>query len=1016
MSDIMRPIGFANLIDWSLREYKENGRVFGLDKSKFYFPKGDKHFRTPFGDEIATPVGPAAGPHSQLAQNIIVSYLAGARFIELKTVQKMDGEEIRHAVAKPCINAEDECYNCEWSTELTVQEAFDEYVKAWIALKVLAVEFGISDGNDFAYNMSVGYDLEGIKLPKMDAFIEGIKDASETPIYKECMDFLRGHMGLFERVDEAVVDAISPRLCNQITLSTLHGCPPAEIERIAHYLLTEKHCHTFVKCNPTMLGYDFVRKTLDDLGYDYIVFPDKHFLADLQFGDALGIFERMTKVSREQGLAFGVKLTNTCPVDVTRGEVPSEEMYMSGRSLLPLTISLALKLSEAFEGKLPVSFAGGADGLNMAAILETGIGPVTVATTLLKPGGYARFKQMVEESEPYLGNESSDIDLLKLRALAQSLLEDPRTQKRWREKVWSRKTDSELPLYDCYKAPCKDGGCPINQQIPEYNTLVARGDYDEAFRVIAIDNACPTITGILCAQPCREHCTRIDYDVSLHMREIKKKAADEAQDNYNAAFRPRPVRTDKKVCVIGAGPGGVAAAYYLARNGVAVDAFEKRAESHGIVRYAIPSFRISKEEIDRDLALAKAAGVKFHFNADPNVKLDALKDKYDYVVLAIGAWAKGRSPVTEGGEKVLDSLDFLLSVKKDGPRDLGKKVAVVGAGDVAMDCARLAKRMPGSPEVTIVYRRTEMYAPASQDEFDEAMSEDVEWRELLAPVSYDGKQLVCEKQYLGGFDESGRRACLGTGEMVTLEFDTVIGATGARVDQSLFNDWKLSCDKWGSPFVSDAMESSIDGVYVIGDCRKGPSTIVAAMGDAKKAAIDILAKEGLAHNFDRVLVAKDEDVIVDRRGVLVETQSTPEKEGERCLLCDQLCRICTEVCPNRANVAVLVDGFDIAEQIIHVDGMCNECGNCATFCPHAGRPYKDKLTLFWSEEDFVDSENIGFLKLADDKYRIRDERGRVFDTALEGDELDKRMAKVIEAVNEKAPWLYNAACHKACCE
>ena len=156
----------------------------------------------------------------------------------------MDGEEIRHAVAKPCINAEDECYNCEWSTELTVQEAFDEYVKAWIALKVLAVEFGISDGNDFAFNMSVGYDLEGIKLPKIDNFIEGLKDASETPIFKECMDFLRGHMDLFERVDKGVVDAISPHISNQITLSTLHGCPPAEIERIAHYLLTEKHCHT----------------------------------------------------------------------------------------------------------------------------------------------------------------------------------------------------------------------------------------------------------------------------------------------------------------------------------------------------------------------------------------------------------------------------------------------------------------------------------------------------------------------------------------------------------------------------------------------------------------------------------------------------------------------------------------------------------------------------------------------------------------------------------------------------
>ncbi len=1013
MSDIMRPIGFANLIEWSLREYRESHRVFGLDKSKFYFTKGEERFHTPFGDEIASAVGPAAGPHSQLAQNIIVSYLAGARFIELKTVQKMDGEEIRHAVAKPCINAEDECYNCEWSTELTVQEAFDEYIKAWIALKVLAVEFGISDGNDFAFNMSVGYDLDGIKLPKMDAFIEGMKDASDTPIFKESMDFLRGHLSLFEKVDSAVVDAISPSVCNQITLSTLHGCPPAEIERIAHYLLTEKHCHTFVKCNPTMLGYEFVRKTLDDLGYDYIAFPDKHFLADLQFGDALGIFERMTKVSKEKGLAFGVKLSNTCPVDVKRNEVPSEEMYMSGRSLMPLTMSLALKLSEAFDGKLPISFAGGADGMNLEGILSTGIGPVTVATTLLKPGGYARFLQMAKQSEAYLGNKSNEIDLPKLRALTAALLEDPRMQKRWREKVWSRKTDSELPLYDCYKAPCKDGGCPIEQQIPEYNTLVARGDYDEAIRVITIDNACPTITGVLCAQPCREHCTRLDYDVSIHMRDIKKKAADEAQDRLNAALEPIHVRTNKRVCVIGAGPGGIAAAYYLARNGVAVDVFEKRAESHGIVRYAIPSFRISKEQIDRDLELAKAVGVNFHFNADPDVKLDELKDKYDYIVLAIGAWAEGRSPVSEGKEHVIDSLDFLLSVNKEGPRDLGKRVAVVGAGDVAMDCARLAKRMPGEPDVTIVYRRTEMYAPASQDEFDEAMAEGVEWRELLAPVSYDGKKLVCEKQRLGDFDESGRRACLGTGEYETLEFDTVIGATGARVDHSLFNDWALSVDKSGSPYVSGAMESSVDGVYVIGDCRKGPSTVVAAMGDAKKAVLDILAKEGLNHNFDRVHVAVDEETIVERRGVMVGSQPTPKEEGERCLLCDQVCRICTEVCPNRANVAVVVEGFDNGEQIVHLDGMCNECGNCATFCPHAGKPYKDKLTLFWSEEDFADSENIGFLKLAKDNYKIRDERGRVFESTLDGSELDRTMAKVIVAVNENAPWLFKAEHHCA---
>lgn len=1007
MSDIMRPISFANLIEWSLEEYKKQGRVFGLDKSKFYVNEKGSRFTTPFGDKIASAVGPAAGPHSQLAQNIIVSYLAGARFMELKTVQKMDGEEIRHAVAKPCINAEDECYNCEWSTELTVEEAFDEYVKAWVAIKVLSVEFGLSDGHDFAYNMSVGYDLDGIKLPKMDAFIEGLKDASDTPAFKEAITYLKDHLDSFEKVDEAVVDAISPSLCHSVTLSTLHGCPPDEIERIAHYLLTEKHLHTFVKCNPTMLGYEYVRETLDTLGYDYIQFPDKHFLADLQYDDAVGIFTRMLKVAKEKGLAFGVKLSNTCPVDVKRNEVPSEEMYMSGRSLMPLTINLAVKLSKAFDGKLPISFAGGADAFNLKDILEVGIGPVTMATTLLKPGGYMRFYQMARETEDVLGNPGQ-VDLKKLDQLADQMLADPRMQKRWREKVASRKTESELPLYDCYKAPCKDGGCPIEQQIPEYNTLVARGEYAEAMRVIAIDNPCPTITGVLCAQPCREHCTRLDYDESVHMRDIKKKAADEAQDAYIGKMAPSALKSDKKVAVIGAGPGGMAAAYYLRRNGITTDVYEKRSASHGIVRYAIPSFRISKEEIDRDFRLVEATGVNFHFNADPKFDLKELKKTHDYVVIATGAWDKGRSPVKEGADRVIDALDFLIDVKENGERDLGKKIAVVGAGDVAMDAARLAKRMPGDPEVTIVYRRTEMYAPASQDEFDGAMEEGVLWRELLAPVSYDGKALVCEKQQLGAFDDSGRRASVGTGEFETLAFDTVIGATGARVDKSLFEILGMNVDSYGDPRLSSAMESSIDGVYVVGDCRKGPSTVVAAMGDAKKAALDILEKEALEHDFVHIEVPVDEPTIVERRGELVAGR-LPSEEGLRCLICDQVCRICTEVCPNRANVAITVTGFVNSEQIVHIDGMCNECGNCATFCPHAGKPYKDKLTVFWSEADFADSENIGFLKLTDQAYRIRDERGRVFDALVHELEAKagKEMTAVITAVTTEYPWLLN---------
>ena len=186
MSEFMRPIPFKDLMNWALEEYKNEGSIFGIKKEKFYKNESGKMLKTVFGDEISSAVGPAAGPQSQLAQNILASYLAGARFIELKTVQKLDGVDIQKAVAKPCINSEDECYNCEWSTELTVKEAYNEYVKAYFAIIALAKELNISDKKDFAYNMSVGYDLEGIKSEKIDTYIENLRNAKDTEVFKEC--------------------------------------------------------------------------------------------------------------------------------------------------------------------------------------------------------------------------------------------------------------------------------------------------------------------------------------------------------------------------------------------------------------------------------------------------------------------------------------------------------------------------------------------------------------------------------------------------------------------------------------------------------------------------------------------------------------------------------------------------------------------------------------------------------------------------------------------------------------
>ena len=244
MSDIMRPMPFAHLMNWILGEYRTTQSIFGVSKLT---RRGDGKALPIFDEKIETPFGPAAGPHTQLAQNIVAAYAAGSRFFEVKTVQIMDGEELSKCVSKPCITAADECYNCEWSTELTVPQAFAEYVKAWFACKLLARELELGDPDGFVFNMSVGYDLKGIQSPKVDAYIEGMKDASNTEVWQACMDWALSNLDKFEKVDEAYVKAITPHVSNSITESTLHGCPPDEIERIATYLITEKNLNTYVK-------------------------------------------------------------------------------------------------------------------------------------------------------------------------------------------------------------------------------------------------------------------------------------------------------------------------------------------------------------------------------------------------------------------------------------------------------------------------------------------------------------------------------------------------------------------------------------------------------------------------------------------------------------------------------------------------------------------------------------------------------------------------------------------------
>ena len=958
MSELMTPIPFRELMTWITTEYRRDGAVFGVHKP---YKAGMKKLPI-FGETIETPFGPAAGPNTQLAQNIIAGYFAGARFFELKTVQKMDGADLAACINRPCILAEDECYNCEWSTELYVQQAFEEYVKAWCALKIMAKVYGLGDPNGFVFNMSVGYDLAGIQGEKIDTFLNGMVDASKTPIFQECIAVLKE----FFPGESDYIDTITPHVSGSVTVSTLHGCPPDEIERIASYLLEKKHLHTFVKCNPTILGYETARSILDSMGYDYIAFDDHHFKEDLQYADAVPMFHRLQALADKEGLEFGLKLSNTFPVDVKAGELPSEEMYMAGKSLFPLTTTMAAMMAKEFGGKLRLSYAGGADAFNIDKLFACGIWPITMATTELKPGGYQRFTQIGDKLDALDFKPFTGVDVVGIEALSLAARSDKYHVKAIKP-LPRRKLYDKVPLLDCFTAPCK-GGCPIHQDIPEYIELCRKGAYASALRLITEKNPLPFITGTICAHNCMTKCMRNYYDEPVNIRATKLVAAEKGYDAYMSKITPpAPVTDGRKVAAIGGGPTGMSAAYFVGRAGIPVTLFEKADRLGGIVRQVIPAFRISDEAIDKDVALMEKMGVEVKLNTEAPSVAELKAQGYTHIFFAVGAWKAGRLDIPGN---VVPVIGWLRDMKAGKDVSLGH-VAVVGGGNTAMDAARAALRA-GAKSSTLVYRRTKKYMPADAEELEMAIADGVEFLELVAPVEQKDGKLICEKMKLGDPDDKGRRKPVPTGEMVEIPCDTVVSAVGEKVESEVFTRNGITVDEKGIP----AFKTNLEGVYAGGDAMRGPATVVEGIADAQYFANAVI---GEAHKFaiPAKAVATREEAVA-KKGVLCESAKC---EGNRCLTCNVVCQVCADVCPNRANVVIeLPDG---RQQILHVDRMCNECGNCAVFCPYDSAPYREKFTLFLTREGFDESvNNQGFLPLGGKKVLVRLD-SKVFEADLD---------------------------------
>ena len=1010
------PLGL--LARWIFSELQRSESVLGIPKQNFQIP-GPRLASQMFGRTLAAPLGVAAGPHSQLSQNIVASWLCGGRFIELKTVQILDEIE----VSRPCIDAADEAYNCEWSQELKLEQSFDEYLNGWVLVHALAHKLGLREPG-MLFNMSVGYNLEGIQQPRVQRFIACMRDASE---------FLPAAIETVAKIYPGVCDIEIPhQLSNHITLSTMHGCPPAEIERIGRHLLLDLGVETWVKLNPTLLGPARLRGLLNQtLGFAIEV-PDAAFEHDPVFEDAIEMLKNLAQVATDCGRSFGIKLSNTLEVANKRPIFPPNEkmMYLSGRALHPLTLKLAEMVTNELDGVVPISFCGGADAHNFADLVADGLSPITVCTDLLKPGGFARLQQYLvnlEGAMTRVGANNLDSFIhassggkgarFNLAHHAAAAAQDPRYARS--ERPLTFKGDRPLGHFDCIAAPCQDA-CPTHQNIPDYLWHVAHGNPSAAMDVILRTNPQPGVTGSVCDRPCIERCVRNFYDGPVAIREIKR-----------FAFEHGEVPVEKcgpnigvKVAIIGAGPAGLSAAYYLAKMGFDAEIFEARTELGGMVSGVIPGYRLATSAIEGDLERLRQLGVRFHMGTaiGRDLPFAELRARYPYVFLSIGAQKGKRLNIPgETAAGVMDALDFLDKVRAEEPMELGRRILIIGAGNSAMDAVRSARRLVKDAEVSLVYRRTRAQMPADAEEVHDCIKENIGLRDLLAParvVVENGKVagLACTRMKLGEPDASGRPRPVpmhAPGHPESEEIlpaDTIIPAIGQEPVLDFLNGFELKRNRDNSFTVDpETCETSVPGLFAGGDVVRGAASIIKAIADGRAVALAIGQRHGLEpvpepllekHVSTSALMEKKGRLDlpqlvpvlpVNERGGFAEVAQTfspaaAQLEASRCLDCDDVCSLCVTVCPNRANLAygmaplrvrwpslVIRNGAPVPEgtksfsidqqvQIINIADFCNECGNCTTFCPTSGAPYKDK-PRFW-----IDRE--GFDEAKDDRFRM----------------------------------------------
>ncbi len=924
MGDSLRPLSFEKLMAMLLEEYSAYGTVFGV---KDFYKAG--RARLPiFGMRIENPVGPGAGPATQMAQGIIVAYVSGARFIELKTVFPESGEG-----EKPSVSTDGCTYFSERPSELSIGEAFNEYVKAWYAIKLISTAFELGVPEGFVFNMSVGGSLEDLKSEKMNAFIEGLKSAEYTKVWRECENWARAHMDELDGVDNTYISDISPNVSASVTFVPKPGLSAGEIEDCARYLIEEKRLHTFVRLDPGLLGYYTIRGILDINGYPDIEISKEKIEAEAAYDDIKPALLRLQSAADALRLEFGVKVCDGLLTEDSEEKAVSGGR-LTGRALFPIAFSLAEKIANDFGGGLRICFSGGADYYTATKLFNAGIWPITIVSDLIRPGGLKRLKQVAEDISKcdyahFSGILTSDLPDIEKDVYSGGRYKNPGLSKAKKAKV-------PIPYAYCFKAQCR-AVCPLGQDIPLITRLIKNGKSLEALRVIFERNPMPFTVETLCPHPCVDACSRRFYECPLSINTENLKAA------KNACFdlldeTELKSRAGEPIAVVGCGPAGLATACFLARQGANVTVFDKEWRPGGAVTKYIPDFRISDADVEWDVTLIQALGIDMELGEEVTSIKELREKGFEKVVLALGAGSQ--KPLKFAFGKNQPALAFLERFKREREaleEEIAGNVVVIGGGHSAVAAARCAKRLPSVDRVTLVFDKPESEMTASPSEIAALKKEGIFLSSSLIPGGVRGGYLLCHKSALGEPDEkTGIRHVLDTGEKDKVPADLAINAVGEECDSPLFDE--------------------IDAkVYLVGNANFGRTeTLPEVIADAQRLAAKI------AHcHYDKYMPDNETEdrSFMEKRGKLCE-DCKKCAEGDRCLECESVCEFCVESCPNRANISLTLS--DGSRQVVHIDEFCDGCGACADCCPYDGKPYREKFTLFLNEEDFKKSENDGF--------------------------------------------------------